>query len=118
MGNWSRCGRKWGLERMMASMTDEDIRKQMVPGARVKVTQQIPARKYVWANETRGTVVDYQQKPTGSWYAHSRGDKLWLDRLVVRKDDGEITTLNLDDYSRVEIEAPAPTATEAGAAAE
>jgi len=103
---------------MMASMTDEDIRKQLVSGARVKVTQQIPARKYVWANEVRGTIVNYEQKPTGSWFAHSRGDKLWLDRLVVRKDDGEITTLILDDYSRVEIEAPAPKAIEAGAASE
>jgi len=102
----------------MPAHMDENIGRQLVPGARVKVTQQIPARKYVWANEMRGTVVDYQQQPTGSWFAHSRDDKLWLDRLVVRKDDGEITTLILDDYSRVEIEAPAPTATEAGAAAE
>ena len=49
-----------------------------------------------------GTVVSYQQKPTGSWYAHSRNDKLWLDRLTLRKDDGEITTLNLDEYSAIE----------------
>jgi hypothetical protein len=28
----------------------------------------------------------------------------------VKKDDGELTTLNLDDYSHVEILAPAPAA--------
>src|SRR2546423_12283760 len=78
---------------------------QLVPGAKVVVTQQIPMRNRVWTNTIRGTVVSMEQKPTGSWFAHSKGDKLWLDRLVLRKDDGEITTLNLDEFTRVEVEA-------------
>ena len=78
--------------------------KQLTPGARVRVTQQIAARDYSWQADVRGTIVAYEQKQTGSWFAHSKNDKLWLDRLVIKKDDGEITTLNLDDYSRVEIE--------------
>ena len=85
---------------------DEQARQQLVPGARVKITQQIPARHYAWSSDVRGTVVDFQQKQTGSWFAHSKNDKLWLDRLVLRKDDGEMTTLILDDYSRIEVEAP------------
>jgi hypothetical protein len=85
---------------------DEQLRQQLVPGARVKITQQIPARHYAWSADVRGTVVDFEQKPTGSWFAHSKNDKLWLDRLVLRKDDGEMTSLILDDYSRVEIEPP------------
>ena len=87
-------------------------RDQLKPGARVKVTQQIAARDYTWTSDVRGTIVDFQQKQTGSWYAHSRDDKLWLDRLVIRKDDGEISTLNLDDYTRVEIEKPTTPAQE------
>ena len=82
-----------------------DVRNQLKPGVRVKVTQQIPARDYSWQADVRGTVVEYEQRQTGSWFAHSKNDKLWLDRLVIRKDDGEITTLNLDDYSHVEVEA-------------
>jgi hypothetical protein len=82
---------------------DESIRKKLVPGAKVKVVQQIAARNYSWASEVAGTVVDYQQQQTGSWYAHSKNDKLWLDRLTLRKDDGEITTLNLDEFSVVKI---------------
>lgn len=75
----------------------------LTPGMKVKVTQQIAARDYTWVSETVGTVVEYKQKPTGSWYAHSKDDKLWLDRLVLKKDDGEITTLNLDEYSKVDV---------------
>lgn len=82
---------------------DDVIRKNLRPGVRVKVTQQIPARHYAMTSDITGTVVEYEQKQTGSWFAHSKNDKLWLDRLSIRKPDGELTTLNLDDYSRVEI---------------
>jgi len=86
---------------------DDSIRKQLVPGAKVKVIQQIAARNYSWNSETSGTVVEFRQKQTGSWYAHSKDDKLWLDRLTLRKDDGEITTLNLDEFSVVRVQSPA-----------
>jgi hypothetical protein len=82
---------------------DDSVRKQLLPGVRVKVTQQIAARDYSMTSEIRGTIMDYEQKTTGSWFAHSKDDKLWLDRLRIRKDDGELTTLNLDDYSHIEI---------------
>ena len=84
---------------------DESIRKQLVSGATVEVTQQIPHRDRVWTNRVKGTVVSYQQKQTGSWFAHSKDDKLWLDRLVLRKEDGEITSLNLDEYTHIEVAA-------------
>jgi hypothetical protein len=83
---------------------DDSIAKQLSTGARVKVTQQIAARDHAWTSDVCGTVVRFEQKPTGSWYAHSKDDKLWLDRLTIRKDDGELTTLNLDNFSRVEVE--------------
>ena len=86
-------------------MLDADLVIQLKPGTRVKVTQQIAARDYAWTTEVQGTVVQYQQKQTGSWFAHSKNDKLWLDRLVLKKTDGEITTLNLDEFSVVEVEA-------------
>jgi hypothetical protein len=94
---------------------DESMRKQIVPGATVKVIQQIAARDYSWSSETAGTVVSFEQKQTGSWYAHSKNDKLWLDRLTIRKSDGELTTLSLDDFTRITIlPGEAPTAAAAG----
>jgi hypothetical protein len=92
---------------------DESVRNQLQPGVRVKVTQQIAARDYSWSSAVRGIVVNFEQKKTGSWFAHSKNDKLWLDRLVIKKDDGEISTLNLDDYTLLEIEPAAPPAPEA-----
>jgi hypothetical protein len=55
-----------------------------------------------------GTIVSFTQRPTGSWFAHSRDDLLWLDRIELRKADGEISVLNLDDYANVEVLESAP----------
>ncbi len=71
-------------------------------GTRVRITQQVPRRQGHLKTTIEGSVVRYEQSKTGSWYAHGKDDKLWLDRLVLRRDDGEIVYLNLDQYSLVE----------------
>jgi hypothetical protein len=98
---------------------DESFRKRLVPGAHVRVVQQFAHRDpgKAWTSEERGTVMEYVQRPTGSWFAHSKNDKLWLDRLKIQKKDGELLTLNLDEYSHVEVE-DAPKVEGAAAAAE
>jgi len=69
------------------------------PGTRVQVTQQLPAVRHVDTTTVEGTVVRYRQAKTGSWFAHGLHDRLWLDRLELRMDDGEVTVLNLDRYT-------------------
>lgn len=76
------------------------------PGSRVRVIQQIPMGNRAKTTTIVGAVVRYTQEKTGSWYAHAKDDKLWLDRLELLKDDGERVVLNLDQYSRVELLAP------------
>ena len=72
------------------------------PGTRVRVTQQIAQRDTAWTNTTEGVITRYQQAKTGSWFAHAKDDQLWLDRLELRLDDGEVTILNLDQFSVIE----------------
>ena len=72
------------------------------PGTRVRVTQQLPQTHEVWSSSVEGAVVRYRQAETGSWYAHAKNDRLWLDRLELKLDDGELVVLNLDHYSRIE----------------
>jgi len=85
---------------------NHDLAKRLVPGATVEVVQQILHGDDVWTTSVRGTVLAYEQQPTGTWFAHARDDKLWLDRLVIRKDDGEISVLNLDQYAVVRVTDP------------
>ncbi len=83
-----------------------------IEGQRVRVTQQVVRLDRpgggTMTSVVEGTVVFFDQQKTGSWFAHSKDHKLWLDRLRIRKDDGELVTLNLDQNSSVEILADAP----------
>ena len=89
--------------------------ERFVPGQRVTVTQQIPQRNEVWTTRVTGRVVRFQQRATGSWFAHSKDCKLWLDRLMLRKDDGEIVECVLDPYTHVDVlEVAVPAANSVG----
>jgi hypothetical protein len=68
---------------------------RLVPGTRVRILQAINSRCDQWTTEVEGEVISHQPEMTGSWYVHGKGGRLWLDRIRLRKDDGEITTLNL-----------------------
>lgn len=71
-------------------------------GDRVRVVQQIPRRTGTMTTAIEGVVLRAGQQKTGSWFAHAKDKKLWLDRLELRLDDGEIAVINLDQFSRVE----------------
>ena len=72
------------------------------PGKRVRVTQQLPQRDRTWTTPVEGVVTRCHQAKTGSWFAHAKDDRLWLDRMELRLDDGELVILNLDQYTVIE----------------
>src|SRR5262249_51368268 len=80
---------------------------RLQPGMRVRVSQSIQSGEAeglkILKAEVEGAVISCEAEPTGSWFAHGKNDRVWLLRLRLRKDDGEITTLNLDDRSMVTI---------------
>jgi hypothetical protein len=76
------------------------------PGRRVRVTQQVPHLDGAWTSTVEGVVTRFRQEKTGSWFAHAKDDQLWLDRLELRLDDGELSILNLDQYSVIEAVDP------------
>lgn len=83
------------------------IEMSYTPGMRVRVTQQINLGTGTKTTQVEGTVLRAGQQKTGSWFAHSKDKKLWLDRIELKKDDGEVVFVNLDQYSRVEAVEPA-----------
>lgn len=75
----------------------------MKPSQRVRVLQTIRMREGDWQTGVEGEIVSVESKPTGSWFAHGKDDKLWLTRLRIRKDDGELVDLILDRDSVVTV---------------
>lgn len=73
------------------------------PGQRVRIRQEIDRREGNWSAEVVGTIIAVRPEKTGSWFAHGKDDKLWLNRVRLRKDDGELTTIAVDPFTRVEV---------------
>jgi len=69
----------------------------------IEVSQQIAYRDRTVVTKITGTVVKIEQAETGAWWAHAHHAKLWLDRVTLKMDDGELTDLILDQYSHVKL---------------
>lgn len=85
------------------------------PGTSVRVRQTVRRRSESYEAEVIGVVEAWEQLPTGSWHAHGRPgvpgsheSKLWLKRLKLRKSDGEISYLVVDDSTAIARLASAP----------
>jgi hypothetical protein len=72
------------------------------PGDRIRVTERIVGHDQTWLTDVEGEVVSVRPEPTGAWYAHARHAHLWLPRIVLRKDDGELSSLIVDPNAQVE----------------
>jgi hypothetical protein len=77
--------------------------EDLKPGQRVRVHQMIDRRAGDWHCTVEGVVQAVQTAKTGSWYAHGKDDKLWLRRVRLAKDDGELSTLSVDRWSEIEL---------------
>lgn len=75
--------------------------KRLPKGTPILVVQRIHQTDPSWEARTAGVVDSWEDEPTGSWYAHGRNGKLWISRLRLRKVDGELTTLTIDEQTRI-----------------
>jgi len=83
-------------------MTDlSSTQTQFPPGTPVCVTMLTRFRDREIESRVVGTVEAWDRLPTGSWYAHEKDDVLWLDRVRIRRVDGEMTLLVIDDATTI-----------------
>ena len=76
---------------------------ELRPSQKVRVLQTVHTREGDWQTDVEGKILSLESKPTGSWFAHGKDDKLWLQRLLLEKEDGERVELVLDRDSVVTI---------------
>ena len=73
------------------------------PGTVVRVTQQIAHRSHVYPIAITGKVIRQERQETGSWYAGNKNNRLWLDRLIIEREDGEKVVLNMDEFTHIDV---------------
>lgn len=80
--------------------------RRLVPGMKIRITQAVGRQGDLWRATIEGELLSCGPEPTGSWHAHAKKSRYWLTRVVLRKPNGEVTRLSLDQNSRIEIVEP------------
>ena len=83
---------------------------ELQPGDRVEVIHDVKVGFRTWTSTTVGTVVKKQRRRHSLHFNRNYDDKVFSDILVLRRDDGELTTVTLDEFS--ELKKLATSATE------
>jgi len=71
------------------------------PGDRVEVTHEIKVGFRNWNTKTLGTVVSKDRRRHSLHFTRNFDDKVYSDILVLKRDDGELTTVTLDEFSEL-----------------
>ena len=68
-------------------------------GDLVELQHEVKVGFQKWQTTTRGTVVQAERRRHGLHFQRNFDDKVFSDVLVLRRDDGELTTVTLDEFS-------------------
>lgn len=77
--------------------------QQLQPGDLVEVDHEVKVGFRTWQTKTTGVVVRCERRRHGLHYHRHWDDKVFSDTLVLRRDDGELTTVTLDEFSQLKI---------------
>lgn len=79
-------------------------------GIRVRVTQFVRVGHRRWATQIEGTIVDASARPVGGMEMGGKAFYCHQPTIRLKLDDGELTTVALDETTRVEQLDGAPAA--------
>ncbi len=82
----------------MGHLESLEVFQQLKPGDRVQLVHAVKVGFRDWTNTTVGTVVKTERRRHGLHFQRNQDDQVFSDVLVLSRDDGELTTVMLDDF--------------------
>lgn len=79
---------------------------QLAVGDRVELKHQVKVGFRIWTTTTVGTLVRHERRRHSLHFNRNFDDKVFSDVLVLRLDNGELTTVTLDEFSELRILTP------------
>ena len=90
----------------MAAKTERESRELFAtlhPGDRVEVTHEVKVgSSKTWSTKTIGTVVNTERRRQSLHFRRSLDDKVFADMIVLKRDDGELTTITMDEFTELQ----------------
>lgn len=87
----------------MAYPQSLEVYQRLTAGDRVEMVHEVKVGFRRWTQTTRGTVVSKERRRHGLHYSRNFDDKAFSDVIVLTRDDGELTTVTMDEYSDLRI---------------
>jgi len=78
-----------------------DVFATLQPGDRVEIRHEVKVGFREWEATTVGTVVKKERRRHSLHFQRNYDDKVFSDTLILRRDDGELTTVTLDEFSEL-----------------
>src|SRR3990170_3768404 len=72
---------------------------ELKPGDRIEVTHEVKVGLKRWTVKTVGTVVRCERRLHGLHFRRNPDDKVYSDIIILKRDDGELTTITMDEYT-------------------
>ncbi len=75
---------------------------ELKPGDRIEVDHGVKiGSSATWTTKTFGTVVRTERRRHGLHFRRNPDDKVYSDVIVLSRDDGELTTVTMDEYTQL-----------------
>jgi hypothetical protein len=75
--------------------------EDLLIGDRVEVVHEVKVGFRTWSSRTTGTVVSKDRRRHSLHFNRNFDDKVYSDVLILKRDDGELTTVALDEFSEL-----------------
>lgn len=74
---------------------------ELLPGDRVEVVHTVKVGNKQWTATTVGAVVRKERRRHGLHFRRNIDDKVFSDLLVLQDADGALTTVTMDEFTRL-----------------
>ena len=87
----------------MPSLQEKTLKvfEQLQPGDQVELVHEVKVGFRTWSTTTVGEVVEARRRRHGLHHQRNFDDKAFSDVIVLKKPDGELTTVTLDEFSEL-----------------
>jgi hypothetical protein len=76
--------------------------EELQPGDRVEVVHDVTVGSSgAWKTTTTGRVLRRERRRHGLHFRRNPDDKVYSDVLILARDDGELTTVTMDEFTRL-----------------
>jgi hypothetical protein len=72
-------------------------------GDKIEVKHEVKVGFRSWTTATRGEVVGKERRRHSLHFRRNFDDKVFSDVIVLRRDDGELTTITIDEFSELRV---------------